>query len=94
MRLVPDTISANWIGTLTDADLIDVEARLHTRFSTIESREKRTLGGRYDFFRGSADLMDAWDRWSRVHTATRARKLHPRRGQRASAAEVANETEA
>jgi hypothetical protein len=23
--------------------------------------------------------MDAWDRWSRVHTATRGRSLNPRR---------------
>ena len=79
MRLGPETINAPWIGTLTDDDLVDVEGRLHTQFSVLERRAKKLLGAHYDMFRGSADLLRAWDRWSRVHTATRARHLHPRR---------------
>ena len=42
MRLVPERISAAWIGTLTDDDLVDVEARLHARFVDLERREKKS----------------------------------------------------
>ena len=80
MRLVPDRISMEWIGTLTDADLIDIEARLHGRFTALERREKKSRGPHYNLFRSPPDVMDAWDRWSRVLTATRSRSLTPRRG--------------
>ncbi len=80
MRLVPERISLEWIGTLTDADLIDVEARLHERFNALQRREKKTKGTHYSLFRSAPDVMDAWDRWSRVLTATRSRSLNPRRG--------------
>jgi hypothetical protein len=76
---LPERISADWIGTLTDADLIDVEAHLHERFSALERREKISKGSRYDLFRSPPDVMDAWDRWSRVLTATRLRSLNPRK---------------
>jgi len=76
---VPERISADWIGTLTDADLIDVEALLHERFTALERREKVSKGSRYDLFRSPPDVMDAWDRWSRVLTATRSRSLSPRK---------------
>ena len=76
---VPERISADWIGTLTDADLIDVESLLHERFTALERREKVSKGSRYDLFRSPPDVMDAWDRWSRVLTATRSRSLSPRK---------------
>jgi hypothetical protein len=79
MRLVPERISLEWIGTLTDEDLIDIEARLHERFNALERREKNSKGARYDLFRAPADVMAAWDRWSRVSNATRSRSLNPRR---------------
>jgi len=79
MRLVPERISAAWIGTLTDDDLVDVEARLHARFVDLERREKKSRGAKYDLLRSPPDVMDAWDRWSRVNTATRGRALNPRR---------------
>lgn len=79
MRLVPERISQDWIGTLTDTDLIDVEARLHERFTALERREKKLRGDRYQLFRAPPDVMDAWDRWSRVLSATRLRSLNPRR---------------
>ena len=44
MRLVPERINTDWIGTLTDDDLIDVEARLHTKFALLERREKNEDG--------------------------------------------------
>ena len=83
MIALPERIHATWIGTLSDGDLLDVEAQLHDRFFALEGREKQKVGVKYSLFRGPADLMDAWDRWSRVHTATRARALNPRRERRA-----------
>lgn len=79
MRPVPAQINATWIGTLTNDDLIAVEARLHAAYALIERREKRTQGAKYQLFRSPPDLMAAWDRWSRVNAATRARSLNPRR---------------
>jgi hypothetical protein len=77
MRLIPDTISLDWIDSLSDPELLDVEARLKGRFALLERREKKLRGYRYQLCRGPADLMAAWDRWSRVSTATRDRSLRP-----------------
>lgn len=79
MRVVPERISMAWIETLTDVDLLDVEARVHARFSLLERREKKARGDKYQLMRGPADLMEAWDRWSRLLAATRERSLNPRR---------------
>jgi hypothetical protein len=79
MRLVPDHIRADWIGTLTDEDLLDVEARLHERFAVLERRHKKLQGNAYNLFRGPTDLMTAWDKWSRLNSAALARSLRPRR---------------
>lgn len=79
MRPVPEMINRAWIDTLTDEDLLDVEARLHGRFLTLEKREKKSRGDRYTMMRAPADLLDAWDRWSRVLNAARERDLVTRR---------------
>jgi hypothetical protein len=79
MRVVPARINTTWIGTLTDDDLISVESRLHEKFSVLERREKRLRGPKYQLCCSPTDLMEAWDRWSRVNAATRARSLHPKR---------------
>ena len=79
MRVLPDKISLVWIETLTDDDLLDVEARVHAQFGVVERREKKLKGEKYALFRGSAELMAAWDRWSRLLAATRERSLNPRR---------------
>jgi hypothetical protein len=79
MRVVPERISRDWIDTLSDTDLVDVEARLHTKFSTLERREKKSMGSRFTMMRAPADLLDAWDRWTRLLNATRERSLVPRR---------------
>src|SRR4051812_6527976 len=79
MRLVPERINTEWIGTLSDADLIDVEARLHTKFAVLERREKTKRGASYQLCCSSPETMAAWDRWCRVNTATRGRSLNPRR---------------
>lgn len=79
MKKIPSQINVAWIGTLSDDDLIGVEAGLHARFSVLETREKKLRGAKYDLVRCPADVMEAWDRWSRVNAATRSRSLHPRR---------------
>ncbi len=84
MRVVPDRISMAWIETLTNDDLLDVEARVHAKFNILEKREKKARGDKYQLMRGPAELMDAWDRWSRLHAATRDRSLNPRRGEQAT----------
>lgn len=75
MRPVPDRLSRQWIDTLSDEDLIDVEHRLHDRFHTLEKRERKNVGARFTMMRASADLLDAWDRWSRCLNAARERSL-------------------
>jgi hypothetical protein len=44
MRVVPERIYMTWIGTLTDDDLIAVEARLHERFSVLERTRNACTG--------------------------------------------------
>jgi hypothetical protein len=79
MRVVPERISMAWIDTLSDEDLLECEARVHARFALLERREKKERGDKYQLMRGPADLMDAWDRASRMLAATRDRSLNPRR---------------
>jgi hypothetical protein len=79
MRQVPQQLSRQWIDTLTDDELIDVEARLHDRFLTIERRERKSQGPRFTMMRAPADLLDAWDRWSRCLNAARERALVTRK---------------
>ncbi|HLA90187.1 MAG TPA: hypothetical protein VJL28_07155 [Gemmatimonadaceae bacterium] len=75
MRLVPERINAAWIATLADEDLLDIEARLSERFTILDNRHKQLRGRSYVLLRGPADLIDAWDRWSRLSMAVRARSL-------------------
>jgi len=74
---IPGRITAMWIDSLTNDDLLTAESRLKKVFARIERVEKGRLGGAYDLMRGHADLMSAWDRWTRVNAATRSRGLTP-----------------
>ena len=76
---VPPRITATWIDSLSDENLLLAELRLKNAFAKEERAEKRRLGLAYDLMRGPAELMLAWDRWSRVNAATRTRKLNPTR---------------
>jgi len=76
---MPDYITAEWIDSLTDDKLLAADQFLHKAFSTIEGEEKARLGSAYDLMRGPAELMSAWDRWTRVNSAARERRLTPRR---------------
>ena len=76
---VPPRITATWIDSLSDENLLLAELRLKNAVAKEERAEKRRLGRAYDLMRGPAELMLAWDRWSRVNAATRTRKLNPTR---------------
>ena len=76
---IPGRITAVWIDSLTNDDLLLAETRLKKVFAVRERVEKGRLGGAYDLMRGDAELMSAWDRWSRVNSAIRTRGLTPNR---------------
>ena len=76
---LPDRITYEWMGTLDDDSLLVAELSLHQLFADEEAAERKRRGERYELVRGPAELMSAWDRWSRVNTETRQRKLNPRR---------------
>jgi hypothetical protein len=78
MRL-PDCITGDWMDSLTDDSLLIAELTLYKTFSELEREQKELLGAKYDMMRGPAELMRAWDRWSRVNNETRSRRLHPHR---------------
>jgi hypothetical protein len=75
---LPERIDARWIKTLPDADLVEVEWRLHKLFSQLDDEERQRRGSGYELLRGPEPLVSAWLRWSMVNTATRSRGLHPR----------------
>jgi hypothetical protein len=79
MISVPEKLSTTWIRALSNTDLVDVEEKLHARLAVLERREKAARGVKYDLLRSPADVLDAWNRWSRVNNATRERSLNPRR---------------
>jgi len=79
---LPERITAGWINSLGDKDLMDAESRLHELFSRVERQQKKLRGSAYDLMRGPEPLLTAWQRWSMVSAATRARGLHPRYGNR------------
>lgn len=75
----PERLSLAWMDSLSDADLIDVEYTARAKFYLLERREKKVRGDKYLLMRGPAELMDAWDRWSRILSATRDRSLKPKK---------------
>ena len=77
--ILPEKITYHWMGTLDDESLLAAELRLHEVFNDEEAVQRRLLGKRYELMRGPEVLITAWDRWSRVHTESRRRKLNPKR---------------
>jgi hypothetical protein len=75
---LPDRISATWIDSLRDEDLLQVELQLHRHFLDLEAEQKKLLGNEYDLMRSPSAVMNAWDRWSVVNRATRVRGLRIR----------------
>ena len=76
---MPERITHAWMLTLDDDALLKAESSLRTTFAKAEQAHRKVVGKRYDLMRGPAELLGAWDRWSRVCTEVRARKLDPKR---------------
>lgn len=76
---IPDKVSAAWVESLGDAQLISAEATLRKQFAEEESAEKERTGARYSMFRGPATLMAAWTRWLLVSNEAMARRVAVKR---------------
>jgi len=72
---LPDRINAQWIDTLSDPELIEVEGNLHETFAALDQAEKARRGESYSLLRGPEALTGAWMRWSMVSNAVRTRGL-------------------
>jgi len=75
MMTVPDRLTADWIATLGNGDLVAVESDLHSEFLEEENEEKRRRGDRYALLQGPAPLVNAWLRWLMVNNEARLRSL-------------------
>jgi hypothetical protein len=72
---VPDRVTAGWIATLADGQLMTAESRLHSEFLDEETQEKEKRGDRYTLLQGPAALVNAWLRWQMVNNEARSRGL-------------------
>jgi len=75
MTVLPDRVTAGWIATLGDRQLITVETRLHSEFADAETQEKQRRGERYALLQGPPALVNAWLRWQMVSNEARSRGL-------------------
>ena len=75
---VPERVTAEWVGTLANAQLMTIESRLHSEFLDEETQEKERRGDRYALLQGPAALVNAWLRWQMVNNEARSRGLHVR----------------
>jgi hypothetical protein len=78
---IPDRVTARWIATLGDDQLVAVESRLHADFFERDALEKHRRGARYALLQGPESLVNAWLRWLLVSNETRSRGVlvHHRR---------------
>lgn len=72
---LPDRLTADWIATLGNGQLITIESRLHSEFLDEETQEKERRGDRYALLQGPAALVNAWLRWQMVSNEARSRGL-------------------
>ena len=72
---VPDRVTADWIATLGNGQLVTVESRLHSEFLDAETHEKERRGDRYALLQGPAALVNAWLNWQMVSNEARSRGL-------------------
>ena len=75
MMTVPERVTADWIATLGNRQLVTVESRLHSEFLDEETQEKKRRGDRYTLLQGPAALVNAWLRWQMVSNEARSRGL-------------------
>ena len=73
--IVPDHVTADWIATLANKQLVSVESRLHSEFLDEDNQERTRRGHRYALLQGPAALVNAWLRWQMVNNEARSRKL-------------------
>ena len=76
---IPARITGDWIATLGNARLVDVELLLHSEFITEENHERKRSGERYTLLQGPAALVNAWLRWQMVSNEMRTRGVLTRR---------------
>ena len=72
---VPDRVTAEWIATLANGQLVSVESSLHSEFVREEDEEKQRRGDRYTLLQGPAALVNAWLKWQMVSNEARSRGL-------------------
>jgi hypothetical protein len=72
---VPDRVTADWIATLGNKQLVSVETRLHSEFLDEENQERARRGDRYTLLQGPPALVNAWLRWQMVSNEARSRGL-------------------
>lgn len=72
---VPDRLTAGWIATLANPQLVTVESDLYSQFLEQELQEKTRRGDRYALLQGPATLVNAWLRWQMVSNEARTRGL-------------------
>jgi len=77
---VPDRVTADWIATLGNGQLVMAESHLRSEFLDAESQEKDRRGGRYALLEGPPALVNAWLRWQMVSNEARSRGLLIRHG--------------
>jgi hypothetical protein len=78
---IPDRVTAGWIATLANSQLMTIESRLHSEFLDEESLERERRGDRYALLQGPSALVNAWLNWQMVSNEARSRGLvvHHRR---------------
>jgi hypothetical protein len=72
---IPDRVTAGWIATLANTQLMTIESRLHSEFLDEESLERERRGDRYTLLQGPAALVNAWLKWQMVSNEARSRGL-------------------
>jgi hypothetical protein len=72
---LPDRVTASWIATLGNPQLVEAESHLHGEFAAEENHEKRRRGDRYVLLQGPEPLVTAWHRWLMVNNEMRLRGL-------------------
>ena len=76
----PDRVTADWIATLGNGQLVMAESHLRSEFLDEETQERHRRGARYALLEGPAALVNAWLRWQMVNNEARSRGLLIRHG--------------
>lgn len=72
---MPERVTAKWIASLGNEELIAAESQLHASFAARERAEKERAGARYSMMNGPRALVSAWHEWVMLNNATRSRGI-------------------